>query len=304
MFLMFRSGRREVHMQAAWQQALAHRLTPPSRMPRLGDIANACVLVNTSAFLAFALADSAGLIQWASPSFRKLGFCVANPNSIALSSHMLCFYTDTVFAIGFMLFVRRHKETMPGIKGSALELGAGGIFGHGAAHLGLAFGALPADGDARVVESGIIGALTNPMDLALIFGLAAFYYSILRSAPNVQHALPHSLLHGAALRLVVPGKFGFTYVQTTLLWIAAAYDMRRASKDRFYDLNAALISLPVGLVSWAEALACDSFMGQTALTFKSIGGHVWYDACVPLSMLAYCAVIAGGKVGGVNKKRA
>ena len=129
-----------------------------------------------------------------------------------------------------------------------------------------------------------LSGLSLTQDLPWLVGLALFYCLLLRSAPNMQHAPLHSVLHALILFLFVPPKYGFTYVQTSLLWLAACYDLRRPQKDAFYDLNALLISVPVGFVSWAEGLGCDSF-------FKSLGGHVWYDLSIPLSMLAYCAVI-------------
>ena len=77
-----------------------------------------------------------------------------------------------------------------------------------------------------------------------------------------------------------PPVFSFTYVQTSLLWVAAAYDLARDDKDRCYDLFAVLVAAPVGVVSWFEGLACDAF-------YKGLGGHVWYDGVIPASMLAY-----------------
>ena len=82
--------------------------------------------------------------------------------------------------------------------------------------------------------------------------------------------------------------FSFTYVQTSLLWVAAAYDLARDDKDRCYDLFAVLVAAPVGVVSWFEGLACDAF-------YKSLGGHVWYDGVVPASMLAYLWLASKGK---------
>ena len=60
------------------------------------------------------------------------------------------------------------------------------------------------------------------------------------------------------------------------------YDLRREDKDVFYDLNAFIVTLPVGLVSWLEALSCDSFL-------KHVGGHVYYDAIIPASIFVYYA---------------
>ena len=66
--------------------------------------------------------------------------------------------------------------------------------------------------------------------------------------------------------------------------ITAAERLLRTDKDEAYDLAALLVSLPVGMVGWLEALSCDSFL-------VAYGGHVWYDLCIPLSMLVYYGFI-------------
>ena len=55
---------------------------------------------------------------------------------------------------------------------------------------------------------------------------------------------------------------------------------------QFIDSKCHAVNLPVGLVSWAEGLLCE-------LGYRAIGGHVWYDASIPLSMLVYYAVVLG-----------
>jgi len=43
-----------------------------------------------------------------------------------------------------------------------------------------------------------------------------------------------------------------TSPQTALLWVIAAYEMRRPTKEKdlFYDLGAVVVNVPVGLVAW------------------------------------------------------
>ena len=40
--------------------------------------------------------------------------------------------------------------------------------------------------------------------------------------------------------------------------------------------------VPLGLLAWVEALACEQVM-------RPLGGHVLYDATIPLSLLALYA---------------
>ena len=51
------------------------------RSARIGDLANAFVLVNTGGFLAVVLANNAGLIDWLSPSFSREGASRALSNT-------------------------------------------------------------------------------------------------------------------------------------------------------------------------------------------------------------------------------
>ena len=270
---------------------------------RLGDYANLFVLLNTGLFLAMTLADYAGAIQWTTRSFRRDGFCVANEDTPLLNSHALAFYVDTVAAV-VLAFLSRRYGSVRGVKDSALELGACGVFAHGLGHLGLWAGSLPTDGEAMIVElTGMELLRGTAIKLPLLWG---FFFALLRTGPYIsgRHAAVHAVLHALVLALLVPPKLAFTYVQTALLWVAAAYDMRRptSTKDRYYDLNAIMITLPIGLVSWAEALGCDEFFGQSTITFKSVGGHVWYDGTIPLSMFAYCAVVLGMRPVADGKK--
>jgi hypothetical protein len=52
--------------------------------------------------------------------------------------------------------------------------------------------------------------------------------------------------------------------------VAAGYDLLSAqqAKDRYYDLSALIITLPVGLVAWLESSSCESF-------FRAIGGMLF-----------------------------
>lgn len=249
-------------------------------MVRTGDIANTFVLVNTAVFLAGVVANALGTVNFFSDSFMTDGFCVANKDTPLLQSHMLCFYVDTVCAVVLTYLARRHK----GMHGyEPVAHAPAGVFLHGLAHLGMWFFR-----DAEVSELPRVRdtmLMDVPREAQKVAFLWFFFFFLLRSAPSVpsSHAAVHALLHAPMLQLLVPPRFGFTYVQTVLLWVTALYDLRRPKKDGFYDLSAVMINLPVGLVSWLEGAACESL-------FRGIGGHVWYDAVIPLSMFAYYAV--------------
>lgn len=259
---------------------------------RLGDAANALVLVNTAAFLGAVVLHAFGRLHFFSASFLSEGFCVSFKDAPLLQSHILCFYVDTISALILWRLARRSHAA----KGSApLASAAMGVFGHGLAHLGLWAGYMRGGGSVDQRPGLLRDDLPLQHHALAIAGLWAFFAALLRSAPNVpsSHAALHAAIYAPILALMVPPRFGFTFVQTVLLLVACAYDMLQPAKDRHYDLAALMINLPIGLVAWVEASGCDAFL-------RSLGGHVWYDATIPLSMFAYYAVALGSSTQPVK----
>jgi hypothetical protein len=84
----------------------------------------------------------------------------------------------------------------------------------------------------------------------------------------------------------IPQKFGFTYVQTVLMtcFVTKELLLPVEKKDYWYGLWGILVNVPVVVVGWIEALTCDSFL-------KEIGGHVFYDAVIPLSILLFSLMV-------------
>jgi len=188
----------------------------------------------------------------------------------------LSFYGDAVFA-GLFWLLARYKKGSPGFH--YIEKGIAGVFGHGCGHLYVYFKA-ESFGDKpaffRKPEPGFRAFV--------VLFFFAFWYKLLQaglneSTPRWQIAL-HALFHNTFHVFCVPGKFVFTYVQTVLVVTAALAELLRGKKDRFYDLNGLLVVLPIGLMSWLEAGACDSMMVH-------VGGHAWYDWTIPISMGVY-----------------
>ena len=105
---------------------------------RSGDIANIIVLLVT---LTFVIAISLNVSEkgdFIASSYIEEGFCVSwetQPYNGMLSSHALCFYTDTFFAIflGTLCYLRKDDSRLERVRKNYL-----GIFGHGLGHLMLA----------------------------------------------------------------------------------------------------------------------------------------------------------------------
>ena len=274
---------------------------------RVGDLANVFVLANSGAFVALVLLQEAGAVDIFSASFLRDGFCVAAPDTWR-SSHALCFYADAVGAV-VVAALARHFAGAPWV--DAVAKAGPAILMHGVAHFGIWY-----HGDAGGLR-GRADAVGAPRRAFRLAALAVFFFLLLRSAPRVpdRHAAGLAAGLAAVQALFVPPAFGFTYVQTSLLWVAAVYDLARDDKDRAYDVFACVVSAPVGVVAWCEGLGCDAF-------FKAAGGHVWpvsrrlaarrrakknrgprrrYDAVIPVSMVAYfgaCATVLGSDKAG------
>ena len=55
-------------------------------------------------------------------------------------------------------------------------------------------------------------------------------------------------------------------------------------KNRFYDMEAILVDVPILLATFGEAITCDSFL-------INYGGHVWFDMVVPVGFIIYYAIL-------------
>ena len=159
---------------------IASALIPRLRSARVGDLANAFVLVNTSAFLVTVLANNAGLVSWLSPSFSRDGFCVFGQDVELfelplLQSHILCFYVDTITALVLAWLARRHLH----MRGHArVSTAAAGVFAHGVAHLGL--WVISRDGPIEE-PAGYLVERSLASRLGTWAKLAAFFFFLLRS---------------------------------------------------------------------------------------------------------------------------
>ena len=76
--------------------------------------------------------------------------------------------------------------------------------------------------------------------------------------------------------------FQFTHVQTILLLAFTLNQLcrPRADKDFAYYMYGLLVSFPLGIVGWIESIMCSS-------TVIHYGGHVLYDAYIPISSLVF-----------------
>jgi len=242
---------------------------------RVGDVANFVALVNALVFCVLAFAHGHGFLNFFSAGFQRDGFCVSFKET-AFQSHVLSFYGDAVFA-GIFWLLARYKSGSPGF--SYIEKSITGILGHGCGHLYVYF-----KSESFADKPAFFRKPEPAFRAFVVVFFFIFWYKLLQGAliestPRWQIAL-HALFHSLFHVMCVPGKFAFIYVQTVTLVMASLAELARSKKDRFYDLYALLVVMPIGLVGWLEAGACDTMLVH-------IGGHAWYDWTIPISMVVY-----------------
>ena len=84
----------------------------------------------------------------------------------------------------------------------------------------------------------------------------------------------------------MPTRLFFVHVLLAVLLSSALRGLARApeEKDRYYDMEAILVDVPILLATFGEAITCDSFL-------INYGGHVWFDMVVPFGFIAYYMIL-------------
>eukprot|EP00457_Paulinella_chromatophora_P014327 gb/GEZN01014739.1/.p1 GENE.gb/GEZN01014739.1/~~gb/GEZN01014739.1/.p1 ORF type:complete len:278 (-),score=22.22 gb/GEZN01014739.1/:101-892(-) len=245
---------------------------------------NLLVLSNSLLYLFFMIAHAQHKLDVFSPAVTAEGFCISNKEkSFLVQSHALCLYADTVLALMLFLLSQYGPDLGKVVK-ETLSSSSAATLGHGIAHGMIGYsnsqkkplGNIPTFYQYTLVHERA----------GLLLGAFAFWFVFFRAGvPRASLklrcllALPVGLVN----LLLVPDRFGFTYVQTVILCAAALGELCRNDKKEEgieYTRRAWVVSLPVGIVSWVEAFACESFLVK-------IGGHLWYDLSIPLSVFAY-----------------
>jgi hypothetical protein len=224
--------------------------------------------------------------------WQKDGFCVTNRDVPYLNSHDMCLYVDTVLAVLCgLLYMKWQKD--PGMEDANLifKLGIPGIvfhgFGHGAIAKGMRDGVVVENGQALGIE--LLNEMQpHQLSQLVLLGISFWYALSKASMPAVNNTVVVFLATGAALRqLYVPQEFGFTYVQTVLLFQFSINQLARPSTEKnfAYCLYPILVGLPLTFVGWMESTMCSSFVKDY------LYGHLVYDAYIPISMMAWYIIV-------------
>jgi len=202
-----------------------------------------------------------------------------------VQSHAISFYADAVtagFMLGLVYFGRRRLGmSEPSLR--PIEKNSLSLFGHGLGHLYLAFQTSKATGASQVFED-----LTASGQAFAFFAFMFVWYGFMRDkSRSVPVTLAFALFHNVLQVFILPSRFFFTHVLMAVLLNSAFRGLSRPASDKknkYYDMEAILVDVPILLATFGEALSCDSFL-------KAYGGHVWFDMVVPVMFTVYYAIL-------------
>mmetsp|Transcript_11817 Transcript_11817/g.21842 ORF Transcript_11817/g.21842 Transcript_11817/m.21842 type:complete len:294 (+) Transcript_11817:138-1019(+) len=259
---------------------------------RRGDIVYGVTLLNTLVFCVCVMffKDNTSLFDsvWA-----KDGFCISNPTVPFWSSHDLCLYADLFLAAvcGVAYFILHNVEGMKPAN-DFVFIGIFGVVAHGLGHGGL--GAILRDEKQQEIldlDVPFLSAIYDKPWAAFLWELFSvqgsyliFWLFLLKASmpqTSMRVTLPLSVVSWLSALSVKPS-FQFTFVQTILLIAFSLNQLCRKKEDKgfAYSLYGLIVSFPLVIVGWIESTMCSS-------TIIHVGGHLCYDAYIPLSMLAF-----------------
>mmetsp|Transcript_6316 Transcript_6316/g.13071 ORF Transcript_6316/g.13071 Transcript_6316/m.13071 type:complete len:276 (+) Transcript_6316:70-897(+) len=247
---------------------------------QIGDAVNVVVLIASIVYLStsiyFTLPGVQGVVD---EHWKKDGFCIQNVDVPYWSSFDTCLYVDVLFSAIIYVMYLKWKD-IPGMQTVSDGVPAliAATLGHGIAHGVMAVQLR--DGTYQQEEGD---KFFESMPLwQHVLGCTIFWCPLLKVAmPKVgirNLVVVASIVHyGGSM---VKKELGFPYVQTIVnvgFHVTQLMLPPDEKNHREYMTMPISTSLPL-LVAWTEMLFCDEF-------FRSIGGHVLYDASI---VVAFC----------------
>ena len=108
-----------------------------------------------------------------------------------------------------------------------------------------------------------------------------FWYFMLKPLTIFSDSLTEKVIKTFIISAIhfslIPLVFGLTYVNCVIFCIKAIKNLV-TEKNQFYNINPFLMTLPLAVMVWVEAVSCDSFL-------KQYGGHAWFDFAIPTSTI-------------------
>mmetsp|Transcript_24441 Transcript_24441/g.35736 ORF Transcript_24441/g.35736 Transcript_24441/m.35736 type:complete len:303 (+) Transcript_24441:196-1104(+) len=271
----------------------------------IGNILHISVLTNVMvyAFLIVAYAhpnETSKLVF--DPEWLSQGFCVANLDVPYWNSHDLCLYADVILSISVVMvyYALRNGENIKDDTSlqHSFKWSSVSILTHGMAHGFMSYKlrqkeesgeALAHSGMTRweevMMEQGG-NASRASIELAKTIPVALlFWFPLLKSGMNASISNVRVLLLSVLVMLGqmhIQPQFGFTYVQTVIFLVFGFNELvckTAKEKSRLSYMILALTGVPLSLIPYWEAMAC------TSGGYKALGGHVLYDAAIPVSLI-------------------
>lgn len=263
------------------------------RYAQIGNATYVASLVNTIAYCAAVVFFKDSTIF--DKTWSIDGFCIANKEVPFWSSHDLCLYADVVLAGLFsVVYYFLHKEKGMEAANDLVFYNIFGVIAHGFGHGGLGAALRDTEVSANMEDdiSYFSTVHTKESWVAVVqelffskFVIFLFFWVFLLKAAMRQ--TPLNGIFGLSIlsylgSLFTAPSFGFTYTQTILLIAFCVNQLLRPVEDKgfAYYIYGLFVSLPLGVVGWLESTMCSS-------TVIHMGGHLIYDAYIPLSMLAF-----------------
>jgi hypothetical protein len=197
------------------------------------------------------------------------GFCLSFKSTI-FHTHLLCLYSDTIFAVVLFILSKYtdNRRELDDVRKNVIS-----VFFHGIAH-----------GFLWYLE--VYGHESNEHvihNLGYVV-LVPFYFSflhIMTSSP-LWVSIIQTVVHTVATASV-PHILVFTYVNTVITFNLTLDKFLTSPRDVFFVLRGLLIGLPIISATFIEPILCDTFL-------INWGGHLLFDASIPLSVILYFIV--------------
>ena len=235
---------------------------------RLGTIVNLLIIASTVVYLLVVVGHAFGGLNIFGTNWAADGFCLSFKGTLA-HSHLLCFYTDTAWALLFYFIDTQGRSELQIVKDSSFS-----VLMHGMGH-----GMIWCFGELENTSSPLVMQRSTTESAILILGGYLFYYSFFRSTFSFSATVIQAVLHAVVTVVAIPPLYLFTYVNTVLTFVLLGKQLT-SEKDKFYDRIAWGVSLPINIVAWMEPLTCDDFL-------INLGGHLWFDFSIPTCTFLY-----------------
>lgn len=260
-------------------------MTPPTANEVLGNVLNVSILAAGLTYAAcivyFTQPGREGLVD---EGWKEDGFCVQNKDVPYWSSFDTCLYVDFFFSAVLGLLYLSWRS-LPGMEypSRIVPMVIASTVAHGLAHGAMAQ-------NFRNSELSGFGSqeLEDVPSWKTLATCVFFWFPLLKAALQQLSNRTVAILavvatYGPSLVGEIPVQHQFAYVQTvvTVAFHTSQLLLNSEEKQRREYVTLPLIAaIPPIVTSWNEALACTAY-------FRTLGGHMLYDASIILGFLAY-----------------